>query len=485
MSFRKDFAWGCATSSYQIEGAYNTDGKGLNIWDVFCKENGRVFEGHTGEIAGDHYHRYEEDIRLMASLGIKAYRFSINWARILPEGHGKVNEAGITFYNNLIDCLLKYDITPFITLFHWELPYELHKQGGWMNPQIVEWFGEYAALVSERFSDRVKHYFTINEPQCFLGLGYDEGIHAPGLRAPLKDQFAMQQNVLRAHGRAVQKLREFAKQPLLIGIAPTGSMCYPTSNRPEDIEAARQVFFESPAGPNRWTWSVSVWSDPVILGKFPEEFLTRFEAYLPHYSDADMQLISEKTDFYGQNIYNGKEIRCGKDGKPETVERKTGFPYTANNWPITPESLYWGPYFLYERYQKPIYITENGVASPDFPSLDGKIHDYGRINFLERYLGNLEKVADKIDLRGYFQWSLLDNFEWSCGYRDRFGIIYVDYDSQERIPKDSAYWYKEYIQKHSQHLRVLPIKQKITISKFEIVIFYTYLFVSFLSLNST
>lgn len=449
MSYPKDFIWGCATSSYQIEGAYNTDGKGLNIWDVYSKEAGKVFEGHTGDVACDHYHLFKEDVRIMADLGLKAYRFSINWSRVLPDGVGKVNEAGIRFYSDLIDCLLEYNITPFITLYHWELPYELHKQGGWLNPNIVEWFGEYAALISERFSDRVKNFFTINEPQVFIGLGYITGEHAPGLQVSLSDQLIMHQNVLKAHGKAVQKIREKAKQPVNVGFAPTGSMCYPASEKQEDIDATREAIFSIPEDLNRWAWNVTTWSDPVLLGKFPEEFLTRFEAYMPHYTDADMKLISEPTDIYGQNIYNGHEIRMGKDGRPEYVPRKPGFPHTANQWPITPKSLYWGPYFLYERYKKPLYITENGVACVDYPSKDGKIHDYSRINFLESYLDEMEKVSEKIDLRGYFQWSLLDNFEWNFGYRDRFGIVYVDYETQKRTLKDSALWYKEYIKKHS------------------------------------
>ena len=449
MSYPKDFIWGCATSSYQIEGAYNTDGKGLNIWDVFSKEAGNVYEGHTGDVACDHYHLFKDDVRIMADLGLKAYRFSINWSRVLPDGVGKVNEAGIRFYSDLIDCLLEYNITPFITLYHWELPYELHKRGGWLNPHIVEWFGEYAALISERFSDRVKNFFTINEPQVFIGLGYITGEHAPGLRVSLSDQLIMHQNVLKAHGKAVQKIREKAKQSVNVGFAPTGSMCYPASEKQEDIDATREAIFSIPEDLNRWAWNVTTWSDPVLLGKFPEEFLTRFEAYMPHYTGADMKLISEPTDIYGQNIYNGHEIRMGKDGRPEYVPRKPGFPQTANQWPITPKSLYWGPYFLYERYKKPLYITENGVACADAISKDGKVHDYSRINFLERYLDELEKVSAHIDLRGYFQWSLMDNFEWNFGYRDRFGIVYVDFETQERTLKDSALWYKEYIKKHS------------------------------------
>lgn len=244
MSFRENFTWGAATSAYQIEGAVHEDGKGLHIWDVYTSEPGHIFENHTGEVACDHYHRFREDVKIMKEMGLKAYRFSIDWSRVLPEGTGKVNEKGIAFYNALIDELTANGIEPFVTLYHWELPYELYKRGGWMNPQIVEWFGDYARLVAERFSDRVKNFFTINEPQCFIGLGFVTGEHAPGLKCPLKDTFEMAHNVLKAHGRAVQRLRHYGKQPLNIGFAPTGSMCYPKSDSPEDIEAARQALLQ-------------------------------------------------------------------------------------------------------------------------------------------------------------------------------------------------------------------------------------------------
>lgn len=448
MAFRKDFMWGAATSSYQIEGAAKEDGKGKDIWDVFTNQPGKIYGGHTGEVACDHYHRFREDVAIMKEMGLKAYRFSINWSRVLPEGTGKVNEKGIAFYSELIDALLEAGIEPFVTLYHWELPYELYKKGGWMNSEIVEWFGEYAALVSERFSDRVTHFFTLNEPQCFVGLGFLNGEHAPGVKAPLEDTFLMAHNAMKAHGRAVQQLRAHAKQPVQIGYAPTGTMSYPFSEKPEDIEAARTHLFEL-QGLDNWTWNVSWWSDPVLLGAYPEEGLCLYEKYLPKITDADLKLMSQPIDFYGQNIYNGKCVRMGADGKPEVVERPEGFPRTAMDWPITPECLHWGPKFLYERYQKPIYITENGLSCHDIISLDGKVHDPNRIDFLHRYLSELEKATeDGVDIRGYFEWSLMDNFEWACGYSERFGLIYVNYQTQKRIWKDSAYWYKDWIAKH-------------------------------------
>lgn len=448
MGFAKDFVWGAATSSYQIEGTGRDSGKGQNIWDVFTKEPGRVYEGHTGDIACDHYHRFREDVAYMKELGLKGYRFSIDWSRVLPEGTGKVNEKGIDFYNALIDELLEQGIEPYITLYHWELPYEIYKRGGWMNPEIVEWFGQYARLVAERFSDRVKYFFTLNEPQCFVGLGFLQGCHAPGVKAPLRDTFEMAHNALKAHGRAVQMLRAYGKQNVQIGYAPTSGMCYPEKETPKDIEAARKALFALPDDLSNWTWNVSWWSDPVILGKYPEEGMKKYEKYLPVITDEDMKLISQPIDFYGQNIYNGRCIRMGTDGRPEEVRRPAGFPKTATNWPVTPEALYWGPKFLYERYRKPIYITENGMAYHDTVSQDGKVHDPNRIDFLARYLKNLKRAAEEIDIRGYFQWSLMDNFEWDKGYAERFGIIYVDFETQERIWKDSAYWYRDLIRRN-------------------------------------
>lgn len=455
MGFRKDFVWGAATSSYQIEGATGEDGKGMDIWEVYSKEPGRIYEGQTGAVACDHYHRYPEDVTIMKKMGLKAYRFSINWSRILPEGTGSVNEKGIAFYSKLIDALLEAGIEPYITLYHWELPYELYKKGGWMNEAIVEWFGDYAALISERFSDRVTHFFTLNEPQCFIGLGFLSGQHAPGLKAPVRDTFQMAHNVLKAHGRAVQKLRWKAKQPIQVGYAPTAGMVYPATDRLEDIEAAKRCLFGLPELKN-WTWNVAWWSDPVILGHYPEEGLERYEAYLPRITGEDMRLISQPIDLYGQNIYNGKCVRMGPDGEPMVVKRYDGFPRTANNWPVTPDCLYWGPKFLYERYQKPIVITENGMSCHDMISLDGRVHDPDRIDFLARYLGALkEAVSEGIDIRGYFLWSLLDNFEWNFGYMERFGLIYVDYPSQKRIWKDSAFWYQKVICTNGEALEAM------------------------------
>lgn len=453
MSFRKDFVWGAATSAYQIEGAAFQDGKGWDIWDVFCKENGKIFEGHTGDVACDHYHRFREDVALMKQLGIKAYRFSINWSRVLPNGTGKVNEAGLCFYRELVEELCNAGIEPYITLYHWELPYELYKKGGWMNREIVEWFSDYAALIVRKFSDKVTNYFTLNEPQCFVGLGFLSGVHAPGLQVPVRDTFAMAHHVLMAHGMAVKKMREAARQDIRIGIAPTGSMSYPDSDREEDIVAARTHLMQTNTDLRNWTWNVTWWSDPIFFGQYPEDGMKAYQDFLPEIRKEDLQLIAQPIDFYGQNIYNGNRIRMGQDGKPEVVKRYEGFPKTALGWPITPECLYWGPYFLYERYHSPIFITENGLSCHDVISQDGKVHDPNRIDFVASYLKQLKRASEAgVDVRGYFHWSLMDNFEWHSGYADRFGMIYVDYPTQKRIIKDSGHWYHSLIAENGESL---------------------------------
>ncbi len=450
MSFKDGFVWGAATASYQIEGAWNEEGKGLSIWDVFCHEPDHVDNGHTGDVACDHYHRFKDDVKLMKEMGIKAYRFSISWPRLFPNGTGEVNEKGAAFYGALIDELIANDIEPYITLFHWDYPYELYKKGGWLNDDSVTWFADYAAKVVELYSDRAVNFITFNEPQCFIGIGYLSMGHAPGLIVSFKDAFQMCHNVLKAHGAAVRAMRKAAKQPIRIGYAPTCSGNYPAKETPENIEAVRKAFFKCPPVDRGVMWNVAWWSDPVVLGRYPEDGLTLYKEYLPEITDEDMALISQPIDFYGQNIYNGKEVAVDKNGNAVVVERKEGSPKTAIQWPVTPAALRWGPRFLYERYGLPIVITENGMSAHDTVSLDGKVHDPNRIDFLHRYLLELEKATDDgVDVDAYFLWSLMDNFEWSRGYTERFGMVYVDFETQERIPKDSAYWYKNWIAAHT------------------------------------
>ncbi|MDO4648600.1 MAG: GH1 family beta-glucosidase [Eubacteriales bacterium] len=454
MGFDKNFVWGAATAAYQVEGAAKEDGKGESIWDVFSKEPGKTFEGHHGDVACDQYHRYEEDIQIMKKLGIQAYRFSVSWPRIFPEGTGEVNPKGLEYYDRLVDALLENGITPYMTLYHWDLPYALQLQGGWMNPSSPKWFYEYAKVIGTHFSDRVKHFFTINEPQCVIDLGYGVGIHAPGLKVGHREYFRLWHNVLKAHGRAVQALRETAKQKVEIGIAPCGGIYYPESEKPEDIEAARKAnFMTASDNVQELSWNIGFCCDPIYFGQYPEDVLQKFGKWFPKFTDQDMELISQPTDFHGQNIYNGVKVRADEQGNPVRVARPAGYGKTAVNWPVTPECLYWGPKFLYERYKKPFYITENGMACHDVVSLDGKVHDPNRIDFVHRYLREYRRAAENgVDARGYFQWSLLDNYEWNSGYAERFGIVYVDYETQERIIKDSGYDYAEIIRTGGKNL---------------------------------
>lgn len=441
--FRDDFVWGVASSAYQIEGRDRNDGAGKCIWDTFAEE-GRVWSNQNADVACDHIHRYKEDIAMMRLLGVKAYRFSLSWARIMPEGTGTVNEKAIELYRDMICCMKENGIEPYITMYHWELPQALQDKGGWLNEEIIEWFGEYAKVVAENFSDLSKYIITLNEPQCFVGLGHLSGAHAPGLKLAPDKVFQIAHNALRAHGNAVKQLRKYAKQPIQIGFAPTCGVAYPYTDDPKDIEAAKSIYFGFDQPIENWTWNVSWFSDPVFLGHYPEEGLLKFKDYLPEITQEDMELIHQPIDFMGQNIYNGYYIRMGADGKPEYVDRPAGFSKTAANWPVTPECLYWGVKFLYERYQMPIYTTENGMSCHDEVSPDGCVHDSNRIDFLDRYLSQLQRACDEgVDVRGYFLWTFLDNFEWEKGYNERFGLVYVDFTTQKRIAKDSAYWYQK------------------------------------------
>lgn len=447
MGFCKDFIWGAATSSYQVEGAAYEDGKGLNIWDIFCREQGHVYENQNGDVSCDSYHRIKEDVAMMKEMGIGAYRFSINWARILPDGIGSVNEKGIEYYSRLVDELLENGIEPYMTLYHWDLPYELHKKGGWLNPESPEWFYEYAKVIARHFSGKVKNFFTLNEPQCTVGLGYHMGEHAPGLKVGPYDYFAIWHNVLKAHGRGVQALREFSLQPVKVGMAVCGALYIPETNSMEDIEAARNATFCLPENSiNACSWDVALCCDPVFLGQYPQDILDQFGQYFPKITKEDMELISQPLDFYGQNIYNAVTVKAGMGAEAVRVKRDDGFPQTNIHWPVTPECMYWAPKFLNERYKKPVIITENGMASHDWVALDGQVHDSSRIDFMHRYLRELKHAAeDGVDVQGYFAWSLLDNFEWAQGYSERFGMVYVDYQTQKRTMKDSGKYYKKII----------------------------------------
>lgn len=450
MGFKKEFVWGAATASYQIEGGAYQDGKGFSVWDLVCQKEGFVKNGDHGDVACDHYNRMEEDVKLMKEMGLKAYRFSISWPRILPDGTGEINEKGLAFYDSLIDTLLENGIEPYVTIFHWDYPYELYKRGGWLSPESPDWFAYYVRIIVERYSDRVKYWITQNEPQCYIDRGHDKGVQAPGLRLGLKDLLLASHHSLLAHGKAVQTIRAYAKQPVVIGYAPVGITWAPANDSKADIEATRQEMFSVK---EKNLWNNSWWMDPVFLGQYPEDGMKLFEGALPHIGQNDMKLISEPIDFLGTNIYNARLIAMGPDGKAVEQPRKPGFARTAYYWSVSPEALYWGPKMFYERYQKPFLITENGLSNTDWVHLDGKVHDPQRIDFLARYLREYKRaVDDGVDAMGYFCWSFMDNFEWASGFHERFGLVYVDYETQKRTIKDSGYWYKQVIETNGENL---------------------------------
>lgn len=450
--FPKDFVWGVASSSYQIEGAAREGLKGPSVWDEFCKVKGTIANNDTGEVACDHFHRYREDVDIMARLGYPAYRFSVNWPRVLPEGIGRVYDEGLDFYDRLVDALLSRNITPYVTIFHWEYPQALMYRGGWLNPDSPKWFAEYTRVIVDRLSDRVQNWITINEPQCFLVLGHYSGIHAPGLRLPVKEILAMVHNCFLAHGESVKVIRDRARTKPRIGLAMASSPAIPHTETSDDIEAARKALFGF-SGKDQGLWSSGLWFDPMLLGRYPDGYFETFGDLVPEIKPGDLDTIAQPLDFLGLNIYRGSVVRMGPDDKPETVPLKTGMPRANNGWEITPRCLYWGPRLYHERYRIPIYITENGLANQDWVSLDGKVHDPQRIDYLQRHLLELDRaIADGTEVGGYFQWSILDNFEWAEGYDKRFGLVYVDFETQERIIKDSAWWYSDVIRTNGESL---------------------------------
>ena len=453
--FPKDFMWGAASSALQSEGAWNEGGKGLSVWDVHAHTPGKIKDGYNLDVACDFYHRFREDIALMKQLGLKAFRFSFSWPRLIPEGKGRVNEEGVRFYNEVIDELLANDIIPFPTMYHWDLPQSLMELGGWANPQIADWFGEYAALLAERFGDRVKYFATFNEPSIFMK-GVVQGVYPPGHKTSPNYYVKAWHNMLRAHGKAVQELRKVPGA--VIGIVPTISPLIPHTEA--DVAACKEQLFRvkriidgKVEDASKTFISVSsMVLDPIVFGKYPEDGLEIIGQYLPENWQADMELISQPIDFIGINCYNGKPAVAQGAGV-HRLPKVQGAAHSAAGWPITPECLRWVTTFVAERYGKPIYITENGITCHDRVSLDGKVHDPNRIDFLNRYLLELEKAIDAgVDIRGYLQWSFMDNFELLMGYTERFGLVYLDYATQKRTIKDSGYWYKRVIETNGESL---------------------------------
>jgi beta-glucosidase len=440
LQFPKDFVWGAATSSYQIEGAVHEDGRGESIWDRFSHTPGKTRGGGTGDIACDHYHRYAEDVALMADLGLKAYRFSIAWPRILPSGRGQVNEAGLDFYKRLIDLLLAKGITPYATLYHWDLPVALEDAGGWPARDTAQAFGEYAGITAAALGDVVKHWITINEPWCVSFLSYQIGAHAPGYQDWAKALPASHHTLL-AHGLGVQAIRA-ASPDAKVGIALNFEAAVPDTDTPADRDAARHYdgYY------CRW------FLDPVCNHGYPADMVADYTSAgrLPNGMDfvrpGDLAVIAEPTDFFSFNYYTRTVVAAGsRPWDYRTVLYEA--PRTEMGWEIYPEGLYRILLRLHSHYGlRNIYVAENGVSYVDPIADDGKVHDERRIDYLRQHLAACHRaIAAGVDLKGYFQWSLMDNFEWGHGYEQFFGMIDVNYETQKRTPKDSFFWYRDAI----------------------------------------
>lgn len=442
--FPEGFAWGVATASYQIEGAYDEDGRGETIWDRYCAIPGNVLNGDDGKVACDHYHRYKEDVQLMKSMGIQAYRFSIAWSRILPKGYGEVNEKGIQFYDRLIDELLKAGIEPYITLYHWDLPQALQDIGGWANPKMPEYFLEYAKIVLNAYGSKVKKWITLNEPYCAAFLGNSEGRQAPGLH-DFSTAVRVSYHMYVGHGLVVEYFRKHECEGE-IGITLNLMGRYPLTDSPKDIEAAKRA----DGYLNRW------FAEPIIFGKYPQDMIDLYQSkgiVLPEFQEEDLRRISQKLDFIGLNYYNDFYVKADDHAWPLgfKIENPPFIPVNDRNWPVTEDGFLAMLLRMKEEYGiENIYITENGTSFPDVVSMEGKVEDGGRKDYLHRHLTKLwEAIQKGVNVKGYFQWSLYDNFEWAFGYSSRFGIVYVDFHTQERIVKESGHWYSQVIKENA------------------------------------
>lgn len=431
-AFPRDFTWGVSTASYQIEGAAKEDGRGPSIWDTFCW-NGHAKDGQTGDTACDHYHRYAEDVALMRDLGVNAYRFSVSWSRVLPEGRGRTNEPGLAFYDKLIDALLAAGIEPWLCLYHWDLPQAIDEMGGWTARESAGWFADYAAVVGRRYGDRVKRFATFNEPSVFSLLGYGLGWHAPGR----KERDALLKtihNVNRAHGRAVDVLRSTVPRAS-IGAIHNFQPPRPVSDSAADREAAF-IFGQY--------WN-NAFADPQILGRYPPALA---EALAPLRPADDLTEICRPVDWFGLNHYSPLYIKAdmGSVLGGSMGDAPAEIPRTAFGWPIEPEAFRQTLSSVAEHYGLPVFVLENGASTSERVLEDGQVDDPDRVDYLRRYIGAMgEAIAAGADVRGYFVWSLIDNFEWTAGYSQRFGLVHVDYATLKRTPKSSALWYRRLI----------------------------------------
>jgi beta-glucosidase len=430
---RSDFVWGVSTASYQIEGAVQEGGRGPSIWDRFCRQRGRIANGDTGDVACDHYHRYAEDIDLMRALGVGAYRFSVAWPRILPSGRGAANVAGVAFYDRLIDALLAAGIEPWLCLYHWDLPQALDDRGGWISRDCALWFADYVAVVARRFGDRVKRFATFNEPSVFTLLGYAWGLHAPGIADRTAHLRAIH-HVNLGHGAGVEVLRSLVPAAS-IGAIHNYQPCYPSPDTAENAAAAQLLDAY---------WN-GAFPDPQLLASYPPSIAGAIE---PYQQPGDIAAICRSIDWFGLNHYS--PIYCKADASAHLGFSFSNAPAhldrTGIGWPIYPDGFRETLTKVADRYRLPIYVLENGYGGPEQPDASGEIKDLARIEYLQAYTQAMKAaIGAGADVRGYFAWSLLDNFEWAEGYLQRFGLIHVDYASQRRTPKASAGWYAQMI----------------------------------------
>ncbi|HEY3740505.1 MAG TPA: GH1 family beta-glucosidase [Bryobacteraceae bacterium] len=441
LRFPDNFLWGCATAAYQIEGGADADGRTPSVWDNFSHTPGKTFHGETGDVADDSYHLYKEDIQLLKNLGTTVYRFSISWSRVFPDAVGKANQKGLDYYQRVVDELLRNGIAPYVTLFHWDLPAVL--PGGWQNRATSKAFAEYAGYISKHLSDRVKHFFTTNEFVCFTDLSYKFGQFAPGLKLGDAEANQVRHNAILAHGLSVQSIRANAQPGTQVGLAENAAVCVPVIENPENIEAARRATREENAP----------FLTAVLEGKYTDRYLEHAGANAPKIEPGDMKAIGSPLDFVGLNVYTPTYVRA--DSSPSgysVLPRPSSSPKMASPWLfIGPEVIYWAIRNASEIWKpRELYITENGCSSDDKIDSHGRIEDTDRVMYLRNHLTHLRRAAmEGYPIKGYFLWSLLDNFEWADGYSKRFGIHYVDFKTLKRTPKLSAEWYREVIARNA------------------------------------
>ena len=449
--FPQDFWWGTATSSYQIEGAVKEGGRQPSVWDTFSTIPGRILNNDTGAVACDHFHRYQDDVELMANLGIKHYRFSIAWPRIIPEGRGTVNEEGVDFYKRLVDCLQEHGITPHATLFHWDSPQRLEDlYGSWQSRQMAIDYADYVTAVVSRLGDRITHWMTLNEISCFTHYAYrvdSDPIHAPGTRVnSLKEIWQTSHHALLAHGLGCQAIRAVSPVPCSVSLVDNFSVTVPIYESPDHIEAAQKAFHNY--GQNGGILF------PALTGAYSPILLEQLGENAPDIQEGDLDIIHQPLDSFGFNVYSGKYVRAAENKLGyEILYFPEGYPKMYMPWLyIVPDAIYWGIRHLSEtlgRSDLPVIITENGCATPDELNAKGEVIDTDRILYLRYYLQSAHRsITEGYPLKGYFLWSFLDNFEWAYGYDRRFGIVYVDYSNQKRIPKASFDWYRECIRQN-------------------------------------